>query len=150
MYGELQSCPTWSSRRICLRTFSLASTRIICEPPQASAPHHDIFRRGIKHTFRAMTTLVVACMTLETVPPFPAPSSFNGIKSSLRKSSRNSRPISRVSVRLPLRVPNPWASPSDCFETGLGVGFKARPLTFLRFNVRALNWSVMAEIGLFR
>lgn len=88
-----------------------------------------------------------ACITLETVPPFPAPSSFNVTRSSLRRSRRNSRPISSVSVLLTSLFPTgpgACASPSVGLEVGLGAALRARPLTFLRFNVRAWNGSVMA------
>lgn len=92
-----------------------------------------------------MTTFVVACITLLTVPPLPAPSSFRTIKSSFLRSSLNSSPISSVSALLlsafPI-APGACASPSDelgCF--GGGGAFKARPLTFFLFRVLALNGS---------
>ena len=72
-------------------------------------------------------------------------------KSSLFRSKRNSTPISRVSVRLeslPL-APGIWASSSDGAASGLAGALRARPLTFLRFIVRALNWSpIVAEVVL--
>lgn len=94
-------------------------------------------------TFLAMTTLVAACCTLLTVPPLPAPSSFNTTRSSARKSNRNSTPISSVSPRS-LLFPIPpgiCASPAE----GLGVlgcaAFNANPLTFFLFIVRVLKAS---------
>ena len=95
-------------------------------------------------TFLAMTTLVPACMTLLTVPPFPAPSSFSTTRSSLLKSNLNSRPISSVSVlllsMLP-RAPGICESPSEGFGALAGGALNARPLTFLRLSVLALKGS---------
>jgi hypothetical protein len=96
------------------------------------------------HTFLAITTFVPACMTLLTVPPFPAPSSFSTTKSSLLRSSLNSRPISRVSVLL-LSVfpsaPGICESPSEGFDDFAGGALSASPFTFFRFKVLALNGS---------
>src|SRR5436305_10648956 len=96
-----------------------------------------------------MTTFVPACITLLTVPPFPAPSSFRTTRSSLFRSSLNSRPISRVSVPLPSVFPNPpgkCESPSEGFDVFEGGAFRARPLTFLRFKVLALNGSDIVRV----
>lgn len=71
-------------------------------------------------TFRAMTTLVLACFTLLTVPPLPAPNSLRTIKSSLRRSSSNSKPISSVSFLLPSRLPGPPGT-CDCPSGGSAV-----------------------------
>lgn len=137
-YGELQSCPTCNSLTICLRTFSFASNRMIC-PSQ--------HQRGIcvglieDRTFLAMTTLVDACETLLTVPPLPAPSSLSKTKSSLRKSSLNSRPISRVSVLLLSEFPIP---PGICASPSEGLGALAGAL----FNVRFLAFLRLKEFGL--
>jgi hypothetical protein len=96
------------------------------------------------HTFLAIITFVPACMTLLTVPPFPAPSSFSTTKSSLLRSSLNSRPISRVSVLLLSAFPNApgiCESPSEGFDAFAGGALSASPLTFFRFKVLALNVS---------
>lgn len=95
-----------------------------------------------------MITFVDACMTLLTVPPLPAPNSFNTTRSSLRKSSLNSSPISSVSVRLLsafARAPGICASPSEGLEPAFGAELRASPLTFLRFKVRALKASSMVQ-----
>lgn len=141
-YGELQSWPTCNSLTICLRTFSFASTLIIC----SLLSTWEIFQRGLVPTFLAMTTLVEACMTLLTVPPLPAPSSLRTIRSSLLRSSLNSKPISSVSVRslseFP-KAPGICESPSDGLAVLGGGALSAKPLTFFLFSVLALNWSDM-------
>jgi hypothetical protein len=93
--------------------------------------------------FRAMTTFQPVCRTLLTVPPLPAPSSLIISRSSLRRSKRNSTPISNVSARSEAGLPKPpgtWASDSEG-AGGFGGAESARPLTFLRFIVRALKGS---------
>jgi hypothetical protein len=140
-YGELQSWPTCNSLTICLRTFSFASTRII----YSRQHQHDDGEVQLKNcTFLAITTLVEACMTLLTVPPLPAPSSFRTIKSSLRRSSLNSRPISRVSALLPSAFPVPpgiCASLSEGLEALGWALIRVRPLAFLRLKVFGLKES---------
>lgn len=101
-------------------------------------------------TFLAMTTLVEACLTLLTVPPFPAPSSFSTIRSSLRRSSLNSRPISSVSALLLSAFPIPpgtCASPSEGSAVLAGTLLMVRPLAFLRLNEFGLKESDMSAVG---
>ena len=106
-------------------------------------------RKSPKCTFRAITTLVEACMTLLTVPPFPAPSSFRIMRSSLRRSSLNSRPISSVSVRLLSRFPRApgiCASPSDGLEA-LGAGLlRVSPLAFFLLKELGVKESDIVSI----
>jgi len=100
-------------------------------------------------TFLAMITLVEACMTLLTVPPFPAPSSFKTMRSSLRRSSLNSNPISNVSVRSLSELPHDpgiCESPSDGLAVRGGGAFSAKPFTFFLFNVLVLNGSDMLPL----
>lgn len=83
-----------------------------------------------KHTFFAIIVFVGAWITLLTVPPFPAPSSFTTFRSSARRSNLNSRPISSVLSWSPML--------SRCRSSGAaGAGFSflsIRPLTFLRLS----------------
>lgn len=109
LYDECQCAATKLLPEQLLRTFSFASTCI---------------------TLRAMMILVAGCMTLLTVPPFPAPSSFKIWKSSVFRSSWNSTPISRVSTATLL--------PGTCASAPLVAGAFAgaaiaRPIGFLRF-----------------
>jgi hypothetical protein len=91
-------------------------------------------------------TLVAACCTLLTVPPFPEPSSRNTIRSSALRSSRNSTPISRVScLSLFPMPPGICASPAE--GAGLGAGaLSARPLRFFRFIVFGFIRSPMVTV----
>jgi len=83
-------------------------------------------------TFRAMICFVATCCTFATVPPLPAPSSFSTIKSSFRKSSLSSRPISSESS---FRSFFSGAPRSVLGAGARGPAVKARPLTFFRFSV---------------
>lgn len=98
----------------------------------------DLGGDGCKQTLRAMTVFVGMCLTLLTVPPFPAPKSLMNSRSSGLRSKLNSMPISS------------WAALSSSFcpcippklaFSAVGGGFgaagvRARPLTFLRFIER--------------
>src|SRR5690606_31971599 len=59
------------------------------------------------HTLRAMVVPVVICLTLLTVPPLPEPSSLMNSRSSGRKSSLYSIPISSCSFLLGSSLPGP-------------------------------------------
>jgi len=94
-------------------------------------------------TFLAITTFVAVCITLLTVPPFPAPSSFRIWRSSLRRSSLNSTPISRVSPRFSSFPLAPGICASVAAGAALGAGaLRASPLTFFLFIVRVANASL--------
>jgi hypothetical protein len=136
MKGELHSCIICSSRTIRFLTSFLASTCIICRVVSISGDASQ----PKSLTFRAMMTLVAACCTLLTVPPLPAPSSLRTTRSSDRRSSRNSTPISRVSPRSTL-LPSP---PGICESPAEGVTFfggaaRARFRMFFLFIVLVLN-----------
>lgn len=105
-------------------------------------------RGGSVRTLRAMIVPVVTCFTLLTVPPFPDPSSLMISRSSGRKSSLYSIPIS--SWPSLLGSSRAWSDALLVSAVGGGLGaegVKARPLTFLRFMVRGANGSAMATIG---
>lgn len=94
-------------------------------------------------TFLAIMTLVAACCTLLTVPPLPAPSSLRTMRSSDRRSRRNSTPISRVSPLSTLPIPpGIWASPAEGAAFGAGA-FRAKFLMFFLFIVFVLKASAM-------
>lgn len=62
-----------------------------------ASTHANIHRvLSCRLTFLAMMALVGPCRHRLTVPPFPHPSSLSTSKSSLRRSSLNSTPSSRV------------------------------------------------------
>lgn len=87
-------------------------------------------------TFRAMICFVATCCTFATVPPLPAPSSFSTIKSSFRKSSLSSRPISSESSFRSFFSVTPVSMPG---ARARGPAVRARPLTFFRFKVFCAN-----------
>lgn len=131
-----------SSLTICLRTSFFASTWMTWGYRFSHlTPKHATWFR----TFLAIITFVAACITLLTVPPLPAPSSFKTMRSSLRKSNLNSTPISKVSV-LPTSFPS---APGICASPAEGTAFfadgvNARFLVFLRLKVRDFLSSDMA------
>lgn len=95
-------------------------------------------------TLRAITVPVVKCLTLLTVPPLPEPSSLRISRSSGRRSSLYSMPISSWPSLPSSRALSTSARLVSAVGGGRGAaGVRARPLTFLRFMERGANGSAM-------